>query len=338
MSKQWLVAHPRREAPTSVPDHPVFETWRRYVGEITPGNGDFEYFTEEAFRLHSAIHSFGASNTWLHHQWGEKEGIALNAATGEERSAVEMMEHGAHIYGAQVMKDRHALLAGEKADDYSLLSAFRKNSGRYLEPGGFATDDGKSLTDIFSRMHDRGITKAILKRRHRKNPLIIADLSGWGTKSSVHSALGEDDMWSMIYDEGVQDAYLVQEFVPMRFEYRTFIIDHEPVTGAGCVEEFTPLDNQGDAFDARLREFRDDGEGSLVRELPEFRDKLLAFVRDVSEEIRKESPDIGGYTLDTALDAQGNPLVIELNGHLNSGFYACQPHLVTDAIARAADR
>ena len=331
MPRQWLINYPARKAPMEkLPEHPVFGTWRRHVGPILPNGGDYENFVEEAFRLHVALQSFGLRDSWLHHQWGDHRGQAFNAATGECRPADDLKAEGAAVYGAQP-SFHHRSLAGEPADDYAPLQAFQRNAGRYVELGGFNTEGKDDFDLVFHRMYERGIRKALLKRRHRKSPLLEVDLDLWKSENSVTRALVDDDAgWSLINDEGVRAAYLVQEYVPMRYEYRTFIIDHSAVTGAGCIEEFTPLNNSGEAFDDMLREVR--SQGTPLEKRPEVRDTLLEFTKDVVEQIAMESPEIGGYTLDTALDPHGNPLVIELNGHLNSGFFASQPQRVTDAL------
>lgn len=332
MNRQWLLNYPKRAAPDfGDMTHPAFDTWRQYMGEIVPSGGDYEDFTEEAFRVHAALQSFGAENTWVHHQWGPKRGLAFNAATGEKRSADELKADGAGIYGMQPNLAMGHGMSGDPADDYANLASFQHNAGRYVEVGGFCSEDEHDFERIFERMYSHGMRDAILKRRHHKFPLMNVDLGVWKSEGSVLSAINDSDAsWSLINDEGRPTAYLVQERVTMRYEYRTFIVGGRPVTGAGCVEEFTPLNNSGDAFDDTVREFRQ--EHSAPERLPAVRDALLEFTTRVAAEIALEAPQLGGYTLDTALDENGTPLVIELNGHTNAGFYASQPLEITKAL------
>lgn len=335
MPQQWLVNYPAREAPSQqLPPHPAFSVWKRHIGPVVPAGGDYEYFVEEAFRLHAALESFGTGNCWMHHQWGEHRGYAFNLVTGKKRSADELQAEGALSYGAQP-SGHHWALAGEAADDYAPLMSFQRNSGRYVELGGFASGQNDDLNLVFERMYERGIRKALLKRRYRKNPLLEVDLNKWKNLGSVTHAMVDDEAgWTLINDEGRSGVYLVQEFIQMRYEYRSFVINHQPVTGAGCVEEFTPLDNTGESFDDRVREVR--SSESAVESNPQVKDILLDFTRRVASEIAEERPEIGGYTLDTALDSEGNPLVIELNGHLNAGFFASQPVRITEALSASA--
>lgn len=332
MTRQWLLNYPKRASPDAGDmTHPAFDSWRQYIGEIMPAGGDYEDFTEEAFRLHSAIQSFGPENVWIHHQWGPQRGRAFNAVTGEARPAADLKAEGAVIYGMQPNLSMSHGMAGDRADNYAILSSFQRNAGRYVEVGGFCSEDESDFERIFERMYSRGIRAALLKRRHHKYPLMDVDLDEWKSSGSVLSAIEDSDAsWSLINDEGRRGAYLVQERVPMRYEYRAFIVGGHPVTGAGCVEEFTPLNNSGEAFDDTVREYRQ--QHTAPERLPEVRDALLAFTTRVAAEIALEAPQIDGYTLDTALDQHGNPLVVELNGHTNAGFYASQPQMITDAL------
>jgi len=331
MHRQWLVNRPNCDAPAeNLPNHPAFDDWRRYLGEITPGTGDYEHFVEEAFRLHASIRSFGADNVWIHHQWGEHRGSAFHVVTGEKRSAEELKLDGAGIYGAQPNTSMSHQIMTDPADDYAQLAAFQRNAGRYVEVGGFCSENEHDFERVFERMYDRGIRDVILKRRNRKYPLIEVDLRKWKSDGNVLHAVGDEDAsWALINDEGASSAYLVQERVTMRYEYRSFVIGNKLVTGAGCVGENTPLNNSGNAFDDTVQEFRS---SSTPERLPEVRDALLAFSRKVAKEIAAEAPEIDAYTLDTALDEHDHPLVIELNGHLNAGFYASQPQCITDAL------
>nr|WP_254788555.1 hypothetical protein [Arthrobacter sp. ok909] len=44
-----------------------------------------------------------------------------------------------------------------------------------------------------------------------------------------------------------------------------------------------------------------------------------------------EVPELTDYVIDVALNADGEPLIVELNSLLNSGLYASRPELVTEA-------
>lgn len=119
----------------------------------------------------------------------------------------------------------------------------------------------------------------------------------------------------------------------MRYEYRTFIIGQKPVTGAGCFDDFSPLDNEGLAFDTRVREYRFADVPGPLESRPDIVKTLVDFAWKVADELTAEMPYLDRYVIDTALDENGCPLVIELNGESNAGFYACRPELITEALA-----
>ncbi|MET1154190.1 ATP-grasp domain-containing protein [Arthrobacter sp.] len=117
----------------------------------------------------------------------------------------------------------------------------------------------------------------------------------------------------------------------MEYKYRVFVVEQRAVSGAGCIEEFTPLDNTGYAFDYKLR--RNRSERSEVELAPEIAGILKGYARRAIEAPAKEVPALEDYVIDVALGADGEPLIVELNSLLNSGLYASQPSRVTEALA-----
>lgn len=333
--QQWVFANPHRSAPKRVlPDHEAFSTWEKYIGPIVASFGDYEYFVEEAFRLHGAVTAFGEENVWLADYAGEFQDTARNLATGERLSTEALLKDGARQYGARPGVAHGGAIFHSIVDDYGSFGSFRKNAGREISFGGFDTQGDDEINAILTRMHRNGVQAAMLKRRWRKNPLIHVDLSEWHDGASVLDFVDEDSKWALINDSELAEAYLVQEFIPMRYEYRTFIIGQKPVTGAGCFDDFSPLDNDGDAFDSRVREYRfADTPGPLVSR-PDIVELLTGFAGRVAKELTAEMPYLDRYVIDTALDGNGDPVVIELNAESNAGFYACQPWLITQALSK----
>ena len=335
MPAQWIVSNPRRTPPSEpLPSHPAFETWEQFIGDIVPGDGDYEYFVEEAFRLHSAVTSFGPENIWLSHFYGEKTGQAQNLSTEEWKDVDELELSGAAHYGA-IPGNAHSPWNRNSVDDYCVLETFKKNSGRITGVGGFndLPDDSSSMANTLTLIKESGATQALLKRRHAKLPLLSANLEDWNVGDSVISTLDPDSGWGLINDEGVKDTYLVQEVIPMRYEYRMFVINGKIVTGAGCVEELTPLDNEGEAFDSRMREERSYECPSPVENRPDLLSRFLEFAEQVVAEMTMERPKFDRYVLDVALGKNDEPVIVEFNSESNSGFFACCPLRVTEALA-----
>jgi hypothetical protein len=130
--------------------------------------------------------------------------------------------------------------------------------------------------------------------------------------------------------EGSRESLIAQVFVPMEYEYRVFVVGKKVVTAAGCVEEFTPLDNNGFPFDHQLRRHRQ--AKSAVELAPEVAGILTGFARHAVDALAYEVPDLTDYVIDVALGPDGNPLIVELNSLLNAGLYASQPQRVTEAM------
>lgn len=333
-SQQWIISAPPVSPPEKpLPNHPVFQTWEGYMGQINAGQGDYEHFVEQAFRLHSAVTSFGPENIWILPPYGMETEITMvqNLSTDKWESYESLIQAGAKRYGA-IPGTRHS--HGNDVDDYCTLNSFKKFSGRVTGLGGFSDlpDESSSIETTLAIIKRSGANEALLKRRHAKLSLIRLPLDNWNPGDSFFSCVGENDGWALINDEGLKNAYLVQEVIPMRFEYRFFVIGGKVVTGAGCVENLTPLDNDGSAFDDNMKEFRVSQQLSPVEPHPEILSQYLAFAERVVEEIREERPDFDRYVLDVALGRDGSPVIVELNSESNAGFYACNPQLITDAL------
>lgn len=334
MSKQWIVTNPHRQPPKeSLPAHPMFDTWEKFIAPITPSDGDYEYFVEEAFRLHCAVTSFGAENVWLAHHFDEHAGQVQNLISREWKSLSEMEATGAGRYGALPggVHESHS-----EVDDYCVWETFQKYAGRITGIGGFCdrADGDSTMEDVLTVIAESGAKAALLKRRKAKLPLLPVTLQSWTENPSVMDALDSDYGWSLIKDEGLSGVYLVQEVIPMRYEYRMFVINGELVTGAGCVEDFTPLDNEGEAFDSRMRDDRSLHVEcpSPIESRPDLLQKYLTFAEKVVKELAVEHPEHDRYVLDVATSTNGETVIVEFNGESNAGFYACNPMLITEAL------
>ena len=139
-------------------------------------------------------------------------------------------------------------------------------------------------------------------------------------------------MWECVRSEGLDSVFLLQEDVDIRNETRFFIIDGRPVTGAGCIEANTPLQNDGSAYDHKTEDVRGSGDqyGSDIIE-----SQLLPFVREAAKDVTNES-GVPHYVMDVGL-VNGNPGIIELNPIMNAGLYAVNMDALVTAM-RDSDR
>lgn len=338
----WLVSIVNRPAP-ALRDAPpalqarrrqLLDLWSRYV-PATPedGYGDYELFFEQTLRLEAALATFGADNVWL--VISTDIDTAVNAGTGEHRPAASL-EHLSR-YGVQSSR-RHQDVDMEQARlaaAYYRYDAFLSRAGRRVALCGFGMEDETSveLGDVLAGWAADGIRRAFLKSVRVKYAAFPVDLpEGFRPQDGATVVFAELDYGAMSL-EGQRESLIAQEFVPMEYEYRVFVVGNTVVTAAGCVEEFTPLDNNGYRFDNQLRRQRQ--AESPVEVEPVIAGILTGFARNAVDALAVEVPELTDYVIDVALGADGNPLIVELNSLLNAGLYASQPSRVTEAMVAA---
>lgn len=367
---------PRMPVPP-LPAHPtgilaeLIATWSRLVEPIAPGgaDGDFEDWVESAFRLHATLEAFGPEHVRLRftsrrpNQQDLEAGDALVALTNapDAAQARDALRHlvssgrsrrremflDAHT-GAELTGPQPALLdvgivmgthgaeytrSGEIASDYMTLSTFAQHAGRKLELAGISTEDDHDAERAIDRMRAAGVGRIYAKMRESKMLNVIIEPG-----ATLMDSVDENEGWALVRAAGTRESLLIQEWIPMRYEYRLFIAGTRPVTGAGSLVERTPLDNTGVPFDPYVREHRnDDGpnHGGAPVARPDLVTQYVQFAHDVAAQLATEAPDLTDYVMDVALAADGQPLVIELNACENSGLFASQPHVFMAARARA---
>ena len=308
-------------------------TWQRLIGDVPVGggDGDTEDWVEMAYRLHAAVTSYPPHSLrvrvpvyGLTYRW-------VDATTGEDLPAptTELPDVGI-VLGHH---GREHSSGSEIASDYMLLGTFFARAGRAMEMAGAFTHDDHDIDAAIARLRAGGVGRVFLKARESKMlNLVIED------GQVLRDALGGGDEWTLIRYEGLRDTFLVQEWVPMRFEYRIFVAGGRPVTGAGSIIEHTPLFNDGGAFSPLVRERRDDragDHGGPVVCRPDVVARFVEFAGVVAAELAAEAPDLRDYVMDVALGSDGEPLVIELNAFENAGFFACRPSVFFGALAGA---
>src|SRR3546814_20494319 len=101
------------------------------------------------------------------------------------------------------------------------------------------------------------------------------------------------------------------------------VVGDRPVTGAGCIEAFTPLDNIGDPFDDRMETIRNRSEAIADPDTAQrYRDFATAYAKDWAA----DHGDHMMYNLDLAVAPRhGEVVAHELNPNTNHGFYAPSP-------------
>jgi len=141
--------------------------------------------------------------------------------------------------------------------------------------------------------------------------------------------------------EGDPAALLVQEKITMTHETRFFVIGGKVVSGGACIESDTPQVNRdpSEALLPRWETIRNGGETDTRSEGERIAlaQRLWAFAHAVALDIAGEAPELTAYALDVAIDAEGKPLVIELNPACSSGFYGNNAERLFSAIVEYAE-
>ena len=120
----------------------------------------------------------------------------------------------------------------------------------------------------------------------------------------------------------------------MRREYRFLICDSVPVTGAGIVPEFTPLDaDPATAFSPIVRKVTHQSAQERLT------DQEMAGYLDLASRFALEARAENGMR-DFVLDVctiEGRPAVVEVNPCQNMGLYASRTDLWIRAVAAACE-
>lgn len=115
---------------------------------------------------------------------------------------------------------------------------------------------------------------------------------------------------------------LLQIMLDPLYEYRMFIVGGEVVTGAACLDGFTPLDHiPANPFDFRMEKYR--GEGSSPVEMRELTAGYLDFAKEFAARWASQVSSETSYALDMCWDDQTKMIVpMDLLPLANSGLYA----------------
>lgn len=225
-------------------------------------------------------------------------------------------------------------------DRLILHPLLRQHGGRAMTLGSIDLDPSTDVTEWLAARHrDHGVQRGIVKAVARKFGIWSVELDS--DPEVIARRLFQAMDWAYMNLEDGSDLVVAQDAIDLQFEYRLFVVDGELISGAGCVEEFTPLNQMLSAgpFDSRVRRIRGhlhQGAPSAVEDRPDVVGRLLDFGAELAHQHG------GTVVIDVALDAaagpEGTPVVVELNDLPNSGLYASDPWAVATALVGAHDR
>ena len=243
-----------------------------------------------------------------------------------------------------------------KAEGYPVSQVFRRFAGRWTRIAGIPSDEHRpgspaprfdrkilgdalndppmSVAEAVLEAHQRGLRRVFLKVNKAKYLTCPLDLPDTLSKEKAQALVSNLLGYASTHLEGYADAVLVQEWVPMRREYRFLICDSVPVTGAGIVPEFTPLDaDPTTAFSPIVRKVV--GESTQERLTDQEMAGYLDLASRYALEVRAEN-GMRDFVLDVCT-IEGRHAVVEVNPCQNMGLYASRADLWIQAVAAACE-
>ena len=318
------------EAATRAPD--ILATWMRYAPDSAPTERDFEDWAENAIMLHEADRVSSGEVRLLsaerNYRLSGDPTISVPAQPGAPR---------AFMYGMWRTSDsidfpRDVDMVGNNAAAVRRVSAYA-SSPVFLAASQRAFHvvdaDRSKIEHALQELHAAGHRKVFIKTRFKEAAQMFTlpeepiDLWGAISRDSVFE-------WFLIQHEGATNILYIQEAFEPTKEYRMIVVGDKVATGAGCIEDFTPLNNAGEVFDPRVETIRNH---SKVIEDPSTVARYSAFAHAFAQEWAAEHGADMIYSLDLAVDARtGDIVVIELNPMTNLGLYACNAERLVDTI------
>jgi len=202
---------------------------------------------------------------------------------------------------------------------------FQQHAGRTMV---LATTNGADISAAVRKIVPESgeIFLKTIKKEYARKFTIEAEIDPWKQICEQDENLP----WMIMHYDGMEAPYFsVQGVIAPTYEYRMFMVSNTPVSGAGCVEQYTPVDNEL-LFDPKMEMIRNESEIEADRDIV---DKYIAFANQFGKDFAAEHGEELAYSLDLCIDANtGNVVPIELNPPFNLGRYASRVDVWVKAI------
>ena len=219
----------------------------------------------------------------------------------------------------------------QKAESYFKFNTFFKYANRKCYIGSFR-EDNQNWRKVLNKLPDGNYIVKTCSQKYL--PLFIYEVKdgvgkfkdflniyGYSNEKEMHTDIISQIGYAGIHMEGEKYGLLIQEYTKMNYEYRFIVKNQEIISGAGCVEEFTPLDRRSpNICDYQIRKNR-----LLGTDIIEDKEKvhiMHRYAQDVVNALKIEDDKFTNYIVDIALNENNEPLLVEINPFLNYGFYA----------------
>lgn len=230
-------------------------------------------------------------------------------------------------------------------NNYEESLGFQKYSNRYAKVLGFLEgntndettyvleDEDNGLIQI-KELRNKGINKFVLKDGRVKHGLYKIDLEGVPNTDEgfinymrKYFLLTGND-WGILNLFRTLPSHLVQEFKQMKYEYRFFVYNGVLISGAGCVEEHTPLVNTKQ-FNTLMEAYRSE---TVIEDCPQIVERYIEVAKQIVSLTNATEPNVKNYSLDLCLYEDDTIGMIERNPFSNSGLYAQDLESIVKAV------
>lgn len=236
-------------------------------------------------------------------------------------------------------------------NNYEESLGFQKYSNRYAKVLGFPEDNTNDETTYILKDEDngliqikelrnKGINKFVLKDGRAKHGLYKIDLEGVpNTDEGFINYMRKyflltDNDWAILNLFRTLPSHLVQEFKQMKYEYRFFVYNGVLISGAGCVEEHTPLVNTKQ-FNTLMEAYRSE---TVIEDCPQIVERYIEAAKQIVSLTNATEPNVKNYSLDLCLYEDDTIGMIERNPFSNSGLYAQDLESVAKAVLAANNK
>ena len=295
----------------------ITAAWLRAFPDSKPKERDKEDWVEnacflEAFTRLGVDHEIMATHAAV---WISASADTLVSGEGEAAFFHSGIRGSDHTTGIEQSLPLQGMKALDAIGKHATSETFRKYAGRPME---LVRPNGQAVSEAIRRIVPGSgeIFIKTIKKEMAQRYSIEAGRDAWDQICKQDEGI----MWSTIQYEGNTTPFFsVQGVIEPTYEYRMFMVGDRPVTGAGCVEAFTPLDNW-DVFDPKMEPVRNRTGVITARDVL---DTYLDFANQFGREFAAENGKALAYSLDLCLDKNTSKVVpIELNPPMNLGRYA----------------
>lgn len=344
------LTHPAPDASQAPAFAEMLAIWKEHVtGTVEEPGTDLEDWAENAVLLKHAIDHRDRLDIFLNSERKEQIHPMAGLCKAEAFDAKKpFLFGGPELNIGDFLGTKSAVLTPSgyevaSADKYMHNKGFWAHSNRAMEFAAYDDGEGgvepdENMRNVLAKWRDEGKTDVFIKVNGSKRGVARIDTEGL-TDPQIDNKLMEIFEWTLVEAAGRKDAFLLQEFSVMEHEYRVFVVDGKPVAGAGCIEEFTPLNNDGNAFDQQTRRHRiaEFCEKSAVTQSPDIVARYQAAAPAMAEAVCQGHPGLRTFVMDLCM-INDEVSIVEVNRARNCGLYAMNYGVVFDAIVEATQK